>query len=471
MREKFINHIQKYLEGYCLGLLLLVSFLVYAWYTSRNSSIWWDESVYIDMGKYFISNGKIGMWESLRPPLLPIFYALAYSLNLPLVFVGQVIVLLASVGSIWLTYVIAEQIKKGTGLLAGVFLSITPVFFLFSGIPITDIISIFFVLSAVLLHMRKKDYFVGLCIALAFLLRFPQGLTLVSFGLASLYQTADRNIMQWFYVFFRRGLLLCAGFLTLAIPFFIWNYFLYHNIFEPLILGNAILGVIDAVYLSRWYYVQQLWATAPFLFGAILAPIALFFHKKTAQKSSCEVFVTVLIIALITMAYFFWQPHKELRYSIAFIPFLAVLSSLGVMFLIDLLPHRTVWLVVVSLGISYFMYLAIPMLTYTDNYPYGSLYGHLEGLQGSYLSTTPVPGALSDVKLPEIFSTATNFEDALNRRHDSVDGVIINSCDIFCGWGNTCSADVSIIQTKAQKFFPKKFETKIAQCTYSVFEK
>ena len=36
----------------------------------------WDESVYMGMGKYIYSNGQIGLWEDIRPIVLPLILGL-----------------------------------------------------------------------------------------------------------------------------------------------------------------------------------------------------------------------------------------------------------------------------------------------------------------------------------------------------------------------------------------------------------
>ena len=139
---------------YGIGAVLAISLLVRIWYSIGDTSVWWDGAIYVGMGKYLATGGHTGLWEMFRPPLFPLFYSLLSILHLPLVAIGKIVVILSSIGCIWLAYRIAESIEEGVGIFAAIFLSITPVFFIFSRIPITDITSSFFALLALFFHMK-----------------------------------------------------------------------------------------------------------------------------------------------------------------------------------------------------------------------------------------------------------------------------------------------------------------------------
>lgn len=478
MINKIKNHIILNKSKYLLGILLGFSLLVRIWYSSRDSLIWWDEAVYIDMGKYLATMGQIGFWEFFRPPALPIFYAIIYKLHLPLIFFGKSIVVLASVGLIYLVYLLAEKIKNGTGLYAGLFLSITPVFFYFSKIPLSDILSAFFAILALYFFINKRDFISGIFVGIAFLSRFPQGLVLVPILFSLLYREYNKGEEDYFKRIFYSGLKIIAGFFVLVIPYLISNYFFYGSMFEPIQYANQIIARYNFLYFKGfWYYLNEFWQIAPFLFFSAfsLIIVAFQFKKKSIKNVSL---VSIFITTVVFCTYFFLQMHKELRYSIAFIPYLAVLSGVGFAWILEKAVEKNVLKIIFMIGIIFFLFKAKPYILYSEIDPYKDFYSYFLDKKGIYISTTPVPAAVGNILIPELFESYNaerGFNEVLNRRLNQIDGVIMSSSDIFCAdkaIDGNCDKEISNIYKRLkQADFKQVYSENIGVYNASVFEK
>lgn len=473
MTEKIKNHLLVNKNKYILGVLLLLSFGLRVWYSSRDSLIWWDEAVYIGMGKHIATLGGIGFWEIFRPPFLPLVYAFLYKIHLPLILLGKTIVILSSTALIYLVYLLAQKMKEGAGVWAGLFLSVTPVFFFFSKVPLSDITSTFIAALSLYFFANKKDFTAGLFIGIAFLTRFPQGLILVPILLSLLYREYDKDNFYIKRVFYA-SLKIIFGFFILLIPYLVSNYFLYGSALSPILLGNSIISGYSYLYnKGTWYYVQELWNTAPFLFLALFSLFAIVqqFREKT-QKNI--LLVSTFFTALIFSVYFFLQPHKELRYSLVFIPYVSVLAGFGAVWLFDRLLFKKVFIAIFALGIIFFLNKVKPEVVYYEANPYESFYSYFTGKKGVYISTTPVPVAVSDIHIVELFEKMDGFQDLLNRTGGQLDGAIMNSCDIFCAGsavGESCKDEISSIQKELKNKFSQSYRQKIGECEFSVFEK
>lgn len=470
------SHFENNKSRYAIWVVLLISLFCHLWYSFHYTIVWWDEAVYVSMGKYIATGGHLGYFEIFRPPLFPLFYSVLYMLNLPLILVGKFVVVLACVAITWIIYLIAENIKKGSGIFAGIFLTITPAFFAFSKLAITDIISAFFATLALYLYSREKYFWTGLSIAAAFLLRFPQGLMAAVIAMVVVIDCFDKDIVLWIKNLFKKGLFILSGFLILTIPYFISNYFLYDSFLKPLILGNEVIGGYSFLYdLGTWYYARELWATAPFLYLSLLTPFV--FLKKDFLldvKSKKNLFFTI-IAAVIFGVYFFLQPHKELRYSIAFIPYVAVLAGVGFYFLIHKINNKFILNIVLIVAAIVVFFRVLPMVFNTEVNIYRSVDLEYGKLSGVYLSTTPNPAVFGDVGIVEFFDSYPKFNDAFARRADTVDGIVMNSCDIFCedrSIGKYCTADVALIEKSIEKkSFKKSYEYHVDQCRFLIYKK
>jgi hypothetical protein len=477
MIQKIKNYFLLNKKIFIIFSFLFISSIAITLYSFNYKGIWWDEAVYIGMGKYIASGGIMGLWEMFRPPLLPLIYSFLFKLNIPLLIAGKIIVILFSLASVWITYRLAEAIKKDSGIFASIFLVATPVFFFFTKFAITDIISVFFCLLSLLFYSKNKYFWVGISIGFAFLLRFPQGLILLPMGIVVILDTYNKNLKTWFYDSFYRGILIILGFFIIALPYFISNYLLYGGLLKPLVAANNIVSWSGVHYnLGIFYYIKELFLTAPFLYLSFIFPFFIIKKDFFINEKAKKFFRAILITFFIYFIYFSWQSHKELRYSVAFIPYLAILSSVSVLFLLKFF-NRAVKIIVIIIIITSFLlvlYKATPFIKNDNIDPYISINNYFSKMNGNYISTTPNPVIFGSVKISKIFDSVDNFNDAFTNNKE-LDGVIINSCDIYCPEKNiadSCYKDLIIINNKLNDFsYPKIYEKSFNKCTFSIYQK
>ena len=82
---KFVTKFVDYFKAYPLWWILGLSLIVRIIYLLINYPLWWDSYVYIGMGKYIFSGGKIGMWESFRPLIHPLILGVLWKLKLDVI--------------------------------------------------------------------------------------------------------------------------------------------------------------------------------------------------------------------------------------------------------------------------------------------------------------------------------------------------------------------------------------------------
>jgi 4-amino-4-deoxy-L-arabinose transferase-like glycosyltransferase len=476
MIEYFKNYFNSHKQKCIISILLFTYTLFLVWYSFNDISVWWDEAVYIGMGKYIATGGHLGIWEIFRPPLLPLIYSFLYKLHIPIIFAGKIIVIISSVGSLYLTYRISETIKKSSGIYSSIFLGLTPIFFLYSRVPMTDIISIFFVLMTLFCFIRQKYFLTGIFIALAFLTRFPQGLILLPIGIMAIYKAYDKNLKKWMSNTIINLISIFAGFIILILPYLICNYILYGNIFEPFILASQAVSLSSELYnLGIFYYADSLFKIIPFVYLSLLFPLIFFKKEFFDNKNHKENYILILITVVSFLIYFFLQIHKELRYSLAFIPYLSILSGVVFIYIIKIFKREKLILIVL---IGWMMYLTFNSYLYFKDeggYNYVVLNNHMDSLNGSYLSTTPLPAVFGKVKIVSLFESYRSFNRSFEKNVDNLDGIFIKDCDIYCAEKNDtklCYNDLSLIHAKIEEYkFKKSYEIVINQCNFSVYNK
>ncbi len=467
-------------KKYFIYLFLIVFFLLQLFFSLKDSLVWWDASVYIGMGKYLASGGSLGLWEMFRPPLLPIIYSIFYILHIPLIIAGKVFVITASTGLIFLVYLISESIKENSGIFSAIILTITPIFFFFAKIPYTDIVSVFFLMLSIFLYSKNKNFLMGISISIAFLFRFPQGLIIIAVAIVVLIDTYDRNKMKWLKDYFVKGFIIGLGFFILVLPYFLLNYIFYGGFFNPLTTGSGIVSSTGSLYLYNlglFFYTKELWVIAPFLYLSILSPFVFFnkrIYKKYEEKKNLRF---ILVTSIVFMTYFFWQSHKELRYSLAFIPYLAILSGVSFSYILSLIKNKKIVMIVLIFIILVVVLKVIPYsyFKYQTNESYITLNNYSSTLIGTFLSTTPLPVAFGKVKLLTLFYSADGFKQLYDENLNKIDGIILNSCDIFCPDKTkdiNCDKDLLSIKNEINHSpFKKNYEILINKCTYSIYKK
>jgi len=317
-----------------LGLFLITTIFL----LQKTQIIQWDEAAYIGMGKYIFSTGQSGLWEPLRPIIIPFLFGILWKANLSMPLFAQLLSLLFSIGTVALTYIIAKQtFGRPAAVIASALLAFTPIFFENSILALTGTPSTFFALLGLYYFTKQKYTIAGLILAIGFLTRFPQGLVFIALLIIIIYQwLKSKTISKEQILKFK---------LSFAIPvvlFLVLNYFLYSDtstlfqaVFKPFILGAAhqtnpahaveSFGPATRIY-NYLFYPLELIRQNPALLFAIPGIAFVFINKKIKSLPV----LAVLSLLTLLMLYFTLIINKQVRFALVFLPFLTIFAGYGV---------------------------------------------------------------------------------------------------------------------------------------------
>jgi hypothetical protein len=304
---------------------ILISLVARILYFLTPNNIWWDAAVYLGMSKYISSLGEIGLWEPIRPLLWPTILAVLNSITL-----SHITTTLFSLGIIYLTYLIAKKLyNSNTALIATIILSFTWIFFFFNFRLYTEIPSTFFALTALYYFLQNKPYKTGLFTGLAFLTKFPQGLILILF-LALKPKSAHKTLIT---------------FIATITPYLTLNYFLYGSPISNLLLASETLKHAGIwIFQQPWHYYLQQIPLQNLLYIFAIPGIYLAIKKKH---------YILALIPLAFLAYFTQMLHKEVRFTIIFLPYLSILAAKGLTIIKNKKIILLITLLVTSLFFAY----------------------------------------------------------------------------------------------------------------------
>jgi 4-amino-4-deoxy-L-arabinose transferase-like glycosyltransferase len=450
-----------------------------------HATPYWDAAVYVGMGKYLFSHGTIGTWETLRPVALPIILGAFWKIGINPYTVGIVFSLAVSSSLIVLVYAIAEHVKEGAGGIAALLLASSATYFTFAAVPVTDITSTFFAVWSLWLTYRARNgwqFFVaGIMTAVAFMFRFPQGLLLlVTMLMVFINMFIDKTKKgKWSNVIvtmIERVLLIAGGFCVIAIPFLIINYYFYGNAFLPFIEGTAGISGYPSLYQKGvWFYIVQLFRE-DFLYVFSLLPFALLFYKKVYRTKL--VIALCIAIALVGGYFILYQTHKELRYGLAFLPYVIVLAGVGIAYVIE-------W-TKVSRMLFFGLFIIIAFMLSAHTFAYAgtnpnnqAFYDFDTYLQNApkarVMTAAPFMFAYTDVLLTHnLYSDWNNAYDEYNAYRSTTDYIALDSCDLEldCTDDPTCKDDKQLLLNELNNQDTKVFDetTPQSQCQLLIYK-
>ncbi|RME54693.1 hypothetical protein D6777_02980, partial [Candidatus Woesearchaeota archaeon] len=380
-----------------LLLRLVLLFLV--------DNVWWDGAVYISMGKYIFSLGKLGLWEHIRPLVLPLILGLFWKIGLSPLFWGKLFEIGCSMIIIYLTYKITKRdYNEKSALYAATILAFTPVFFSFAFRIYTEIPSTMFALLALNYRQKIKT---GVFSALAFLTKFPQGIVLV--------------VVSAFNIKKIKKIIL--GFSLTVLPYLLFNYLYYTNPLKPFIDGKEIIKHAGIwIFAKPWwfYFVESLRQNVLYIF-AVAGLLAL----KGKRKD-------VAALLMLFFAYFSLLQHKEPRFMIIFLPYLAIMAGVG---LDKLFKRKNIFFFVLLISL---IILAVNFSGFDDMYKgREQFFNYLDGKQvnGPILVSHPyIALHANNVSLPMYFmvydeNLAQYWIDYIKQNSSNVSYIFFDTCE------------------------------------------
>ncbi len=319
-----------------------VFYIIYAVIFRQYSDVWWDAASYIGFGKFIFSNGANGLFEPMKPVLLPLFLGVFYKLGLSMVVFGKLLVFALSLVSLIFCYLIGKEIfDERTALLGSLILFANPLFFIFTFRIYSEILSICFILGAVLFMIKfsKKDkagflilsaFFAGM----AFLSKYPNALVSVLLNLFLAYHCYKiRKVAP--LVVFNAVLILCitpffvVGGIIGGHPMFLCNssqsYFaenLGHSFDLKAFPGipRTIFETTDFVYFKTIFCLFNV--ILPFFFAGLWKILR---EKRGRDKRAW------FVIAPLIMLFIFYEIFylKQDRYIMLTFPFISLIGAYG----------------------------------------------------------------------------------------------------------------------------------------------
>ncbi len=418
------KHIKKNKIIYVIILLFLFIKLLML---NLYDAIWWDSAVYIGMGKYIYSIGNAGLWENLRPVVWPLILGFLWKTGLNVVLLGRILEIIFGALCVLLTYIIAERLfNKKIAILSSIFLALSPTFFFFNGIMLTEIVSTFFSLAAIYFFIENKHLISGVFFGVAFLARFLQILIFVSAFLVLLFYLDKKNIKNLSKV--------GVGFGIILLPYLVINQILYNDILFP--FAQHIIITKNSGWLNHQplnFYFFELFKENLFYLLSVLGVLLIFKNKDSNKK---------IIAAAFLLAFIFFNliRQKEMRFLIILMPYMYILISLSIVYLFNKIQndfYKTIFIIVIFLSLSYSahnIYLYHQKESSKIN-PYAELESRFSEASGSIWVSNPVIAASSDKKIARLmyypfFSKEKEKELAEDAK--KADFVFLDLCDIGC---------------------------------------
>lgn len=394
----------------------------------RKSPVpYWDEAVYVLMARHIATLGESGMWEVLRPPLLPILLS-PIELFTNAIFVAGFVAATISLLGGWILYLLLkDHVDQRVASLAAIALLFSQLYFLFAHRALTGILAATIIIAAAYAHTKDKHLLTGALLALAFLARFPAGIALAVFG--SLY--AYRAIKQkrlWTQE--SKALLSVASTSAFIIGSWLFVNWLswkhetavwWHAAFRPLLYGSTNVFTQNlSLYEHSWFfYVGELFWTLPIILFALIGVFALKKTPKLIAPALTGVAMLIFFSAII---------NQQPRFILLALPCLFVLIALGVQQASKWkkIPHAKK--VAITLLTLFVVYAAVTAAVSAHSFPeqpeeLRTAYTFLQHnpVEGPVIVNDPLFGVYTHNKIiPVYYETLPRFRESLREEHDAV---------------------------------------------------
>ena len=444
-------------------ILIVVLFLfIFLLKLNPNADLWWDSSVYINMGKYIYSFGETGLYEASRPLVWPLLLGFFWKMGLDALFFGKLMVLLFGVGIIILTYLIADELfTRRIALISSLMLAFSPVFFLFNSIMFTEIPSTFFILFGFYFFIKKKYNPAGMLFGIAFMTRFFQIIIIIPIYLFFIYLTVRKKttIKQIF--------ISLLFFLLPIIPYLILNFLLYNNPIYPFQLQAWMAKFTGWIYHQPFdFYLINLVKENALILFSILGIVLVLRNEK---KYKC---IVPFVLLLAFLPYNF-ASHKEMRFLIPIFPFLYILSGYGIVKFSEFFRNHnsTILSIIILIGIIQ-IHPQLRLNDYDDKLD--TFYNFVKNNKEGVWISNPSFIAYKDIKAEElIYYPLYDIDriDQLQRNVDDAKYVLINTCDILpCPpYEDSCMEEHENFLNTLKGNFNLYYNKKLDNCEHYIF--
>lgn len=310
-----------------VAVIVLVSLAGKLYVISQTDGLWWDEAVYIGLGRALSSNQytldpELPL-ESFRPPMTPLitssFYWSAQYSRALIAFISLLSVLAAY-------YLGKEVLGEDAGLLAAAFTATSHIFVFFSAKLMSEpLFIIFFSLSLIFFSRWTKRserwdmLLCGIFAGAAFMTRYlayALVLAYIIYFLAPLARKKKPDVRSLSHFL--------AGFVASLVPWF-WIGYVYY--------GNPVGSFITNLNIWTFSFSQTFLEGLSMMSGTlnyvwIFLAIGLLTFYQSRRKRRDSLWICVAVLA-ISVAFFLGSSHKEARYLLSFMPAYVLLAAFG----------------------------------------------------------------------------------------------------------------------------------------------
>jgi hypothetical protein len=476
IKEKF-NKLVEGIKKRPLLFIILLSLVVRLFYLSMKHPLWWDSHVYIGMGKYIFSGGRIGIWESFRPLIHPIILGMFWKMKINPIFIGKLLDLIFSLTSIYLTYLVGKKVFNRTiGLISSLIFSLTALFIMFTGLILTEplaitlsLLGIYYFLDYLDCFNKWRLFFAGIFLSLAFMTKFPQG---IIFGVLFLILLFRKKV--WLDKI-KSLTIFSFGFAIVFVPYLIFNYFRYPNMFEPFISGSWIVTTSTWVYGQGVGFYLTNFFFRNLIYAFFFVYIYYYFKEKHWRKIKNN---TIFFSAIFFLLYFTFQvPRKEVRYLVTTLPLLTTMISYVVVKIYYKLKKRSrptlrpLSFVVLCVIITI---IHIPTTLHLEQTPTfeKEIIKVIEDNQITAPILTTDPSFVSFVDQPVvILSAGLQFGPQIYEQEQGKYGLLfLNDCDLICPpQNNSCLKRRENFMFKIATENKEIFNEKYKNCSYYIY--
>jgi len=444
-------------------IILLASFIIRIFSVLTPNDLWWDSSVYIGMGKYIFSLGKVGLWEPNRPLIWPLLLGFFWKIGINTILAAKIIITFFSLSIISLTYFIALKVfDKKIALFSILFLSFSTTFLRFNNILFSEIPSAFLLLFGVYFFLNDKHKLSGLFFGLAFMTRF--------FIIFSVIPVIALYISYWYKKKVSQKEIL-SFFVAFSVPlilFLIINMSLYKNPIYPFIVQAYMTRNTGWIYHQPFsFYFLNLFKENIFIVFSIIS-ISSILRKKNK--------VLILLLFLFPFILYCIEQHKEMRLLIPLFPFLYILTAQGIIVSINIIKKNKTYILSLLTMIWLVQAYTTHMFDkYNDKLDVFYEYMNTSKINDGLWITNPSFIVYSNKKAEELIYYPLYYSEKakeLQNKSENAKAVLLNTCDILpCPPSDkSCLKETQLLLGILKKKMDLIYYQNYTQCQYYIFE-
>lgn len=432
--------------------------------SSWKSPLIWDSSVYAGMGKRMFSGWQYGIWESFRPLALPTVLGALWKAGMPMVGFPRLLALIFSVTGITGIYVMLKKIfQKETAFFTTAILMSSMIFYKYSHYALTGVPSAILVFTGAYFAQSDRKIFSGFFSSLGFLTRFPAAMAAPGIAIY-LFLDSLRNEVS--FEAFKRPLIYTVSFFATTIPYFAYNIHLYGDAFRPLINGAAIPAMNPDKYFYGIYYLLEALKAQPFI---LFLPLGVFVVLKSRDWNYGAFMAPMISLYVFFTVY----SHKEPRFMLLFLPFLALFSAEGLRELgsreyisrdvfVKISSAALMLMMLVSFSVSF----GQSQWVNQDRVKFLEETGELEGVVAG---NDPVVVLYGDFEFIPI--RPENLQEIYGNVKGEADYYAFNSCSWYCTPAiDNCESMLSNFSRGMSSNYSEKFSLQGGSCNYTIYE-